>query len=33
LVSAEHYTVDDATYAVDSLAVDWNVQAAKSARS
>jgi hypothetical protein len=32
LVSAEHFSDDDATYAVDSLNVDWNQQAAKKAK-
>ena len=32
LVDAEHFSTDDATYAVDSLNVDWNEQAAKKAK-
>jgi hypothetical protein len=32
LVDAEHFSTDDATYAVDSLNVDWNQQAAKKAK-
>ncbi|MCV7089642.1 Ltp family lipoprotein [Mycobacterium interjectum] len=32
LVEAEHFSTDDATYAVDSLNVDWNQQAAKKAK-
>jgi hypothetical protein len=29
LVAEEHFSTDDATYAVDSLNADWNKQAAK----
>jgi hypothetical protein len=32
LVTVEHFSTDDATYAVDSLNVDWNQQAAKKAK-
>ncbi|ASW84796.1 Ltp family lipoprotein [Mycobacterium intracellulare] len=32
LVSFERFSVDDSTYAVDSLNVDWNQQAAKKAQ-
>jgi len=32
LVNFEHFSTDDATYAVDSLNVDWNQQAAKKAK-
>jgi hypothetical protein len=28
----EHFSEDDATYAVDNITVDWNQQAAKSAK-
>jgi hypothetical protein len=33
LVQGEHFSTDDATYAVDSLNVDWNQQAAKKAKA
>jgi hypothetical protein len=33
LVAEEHFSTDDATYAVDSLNVDWNKQAAKKAKN
>ncbi|OBA71512.1 hypothetical protein A5641_02110 [Mycobacterium sp. 1554424.7] len=32
LVQGEHFSTDDATYAVDSLNVDWNQQAVKKAK-
>ncbi len=32
LVQGEHFSTEDATYAVDSLNVDWNQQAAKKAQ-
>jgi hypothetical protein len=32
LVQGEHFSTDDATYAVNSLTVDWNQQAAKKAK-
>jgi len=32
LVDAEQFSEDGATYAVDSLNVDWNLQAAKKAK-
>lgn len=32
LVQGEHFSTDDATYAVDSLNVDWNQQAVRKAK-